>query len=58
MSGNCDPGQEFVAGYVKRDGTRVSGYCRDAHAHITPHDRMVDRRNGKMARGSTWHDRR
>ena len=23
--------------------------------HITVHDRAVDRKNGKKARGSTWH---
>jgi len=56
--GKCGPGEEWVDGYVKEDGTRVEGYCRRKHDRLTPHDRRVDRENGEKARGSTWHKRK
>lgn len=30
MSSKCPRGKAWVAGYKKKDGTRVSGYCRKA----------------------------
>lgn len=27
----CDPFQEYVSGYIKKDGTIVHGFCRDKY---------------------------
>lgn len=40
----CPRGQEFVQSYVRKDGVRVEGYCRDL-PDITLHDRQQDRMN-------------
>ena len=54
MSGRCGPGEIWVEGYAKSDGTRVVGYCR----RFTAHDERVDERNGKDASGSGWKNRK
>lgn len=40
---------EHVEGYRKRNGEFVHGYERRSHDDLTPHDREVDRRNGRKA---------
>ncbi len=54
----CGPGEEYIKGYTKDDGTRVDGYCRKKHDHLTEHDRRVDRKNGKKAGRSSAGRRR
>lgn len=56
MPGSCGPGEEFVEGYKKADGTEVAGYCRKAHNNVTAEDREKFSRNGKDAKN--WEDRR
>lgn len=51
MPGSCGPGEEYVEGYEKEDGTKVAGYCRKVHPHLSEEDRRIDSENGRKSRG-------
>lgn len=56
MPETCKGDEEWVDGYEKKDGTKVSGYCRKKHDNETPGDERKLSENGKKATG--WEDRR